>query len=178
MNAARTVVLVGASVFALALCPAFSQTMSASSASATQSSNVDSQFLQTAASASATEIEASKLAMARSDNQAVKSFAQRMIQDHTKLSLELKAATPRDMSMPKGEPDSSVMDALKPLKGGDFDKVYIEKVGVEGHQQAIKVFEQEASQGQVSAIRKAAQSALPVIRHHYAMAQKLATAGG
>jgi putative membrane protein len=72
----------------------------------------------------------------------------------------------------------AVLDSLKPLKGADFDKAYISKVGLEGHKQAIAAFEKEVSDGQNADLKKAAQKALPTIKEHYQMAQRLASKKG
>jgi predicted outer membrane protein len=57
-------------------------TQPASGTSTTQS--VDSLFLQAATAGNAFEVETSRLALQKSNNNAIKAFAQRMIDDHTK----------------------------------------------------------------------------------------------
>jgi predicted outer membrane protein len=63
---------------------------------------------------------------------------------------------------------------LRPLKGRQFDEAYVQKVGLEGHKQAIAAFEKEISEGQDASLKKAARSALPTIKEHYQKAQQLA----
>lgn len=106
--------------------------------------------------------------------QHVKSFAHHMMLDHTKLTVQLKMAAPHSVAVPKDNSDTAVLDSLKPLKGADFDKADITKVGLEGHQQAITAFEKETSDGQAPDLKKAAQKALPTIKAHYQIAQQLA----
>jgi predicted outer membrane protein len=101
-----------------------------------------------------------------------------MMLDHTKLTVQLKMAAPHGVAVPKDNSDTGVLDSLKPLKGADFDKAYIAKVGLEGHQKAIAAFEKEASDGQNADLKKAAQKALPTIKEHYQMAQQLASKKG
>jgi predicted outer membrane protein len=67
---------------------------------------------------------------------------------------------------------------LKPLKGKQFDEMYITKVGVEGHQKAVEVFQKEAREGQNADLKKAAQKALPTIQQHLKTAQELAAKKG
>jgi predicted outer membrane protein len=55
-----------------------------STPSSTSAQSVDSLFLQAATAGNAFEIETSKLALQKSNNNAIKTFAQRMIDDHTK----------------------------------------------------------------------------------------------
>jgi predicted outer membrane protein len=97
-----------------------------------------------------------------------------MMLDHAKLTAQLKMAAPHGVSVPKDNSDTSVLDALRPLKGAAFDKAYTQKVGLEGHKQAIQAFQKEASAGQNESLRNAAQKALPTVENHYTMAQTLA----
>ena len=87
-------------------------------------------------------------------------------------------AAPHGVTVPEDNSDTTVLDSLKSLKGADFDKAYITKVGLEGHQQAIAAFEKEGSDGQNPDLKKAAQKALPTIKEHYQMAQQLASKKG
>jgi putative membrane protein len=139
---------------------------------------IDRTFLRVAATSSATEIDAGKLAMSSSQDDDVKAFAQKMIEDHTRLSGELKAALPAGLKAPEDSPDRAVLESLQRLKGKQFDEAYIAKVGLQGHREAIAAFEREADGGQVPQIRKAAAKALPTIQHHYQMAQELARKKG
>jgi putative membrane protein len=71
-----------------------------------------------------------------------------------------------------------VLDWLNPLKGTDFDKAYISRVGLDCHKLAIAAFEKEVSNGQNADLKKAAQKALPTIKEHYQMVQQLASKKG
>jgi putative membrane protein len=157
---------------------ASAQTQASSTTAANPLAQVDRDFVQAASMSSSTEIDASKLATSNSSDKDVKSFAHHMIVDHTKLTLQLKMAAPHGVAVPKDNSDTAVLDSLKPLKGADFDKAYISKVGLEGHKQAIAAFEKEVSDGQNADLKKAAQKALPTIKEHYQMAQQLASKKG
>lgn len=157
---------------------ATAQTQAASTTAANPLAQVDKDFVQAASMSSSTEIDASKLAASNSSDKDVKSFAHHMMLDHTKLTAQLKMAAPHGVVVPKDNSDTAVLDSLKPLKGADFDKVYIAKVGLEGHQQAVAAFEKEATGGQYPDLKKAAQKALPTIKQHYQMAQQLASKKG
>jgi putative membrane protein len=82
------------------------------------------------------------------------------------------------VEVPKDNSDTSVLDELKPLKDKQFDDAYIAKIGVKGHQDAIAAFKKEISDGQNADLKKLAKKGLPVIEHHYAMAQQLAKKKG
>jgi predicted outer membrane protein len=127
---------------------------------------------------SATENDSGKLAMSNSKDDDVRSFARQMIDDHTRLSSELKAALPTTVKFPENSPDRAVLESLRPLKGKQFDDAYIAKVGLQGHKEALTAFQREAAGGQIPQIKEAAAKALPTIQHHYQMAQDLARKKG
>jgi putative membrane protein len=136
----------------------------------------DTQFVEDASRAGATEIAASKLALANASDPQVKKFAQQMIADHTKIARSLDvAASRKGLGKPPGA-DSALVGKLQGLKGDDFDKLYIDEVAVGGHQKAAELFQKESESGKDPQLKSAAAHALPTIRHHLAMAQQLANA--
>ncbi|KMZ13282.1 putative exported protein [Candidatus Burkholderia humilis] len=147
---------------------------SARAAQSQQLSAANQQFVQDAGTAGATEIAASKLALKNSSDKQVKDFAQRMIADHTRLTRNLDVIAKRHGITAPPSADSSVIGSLQNLKGVDFNKAYIEQVAVGGHQKAVDLFRKESESGNDSALKAAAAKALPVISHHFAMAQQLA----
>lgn len=168
--------LIRACALPVAVAAAFGATVCESASAQTKLSPGDTQFAQDASQADATEIAASKLALANSSNAQVKKFAQQMIADHTKLARSLDVvATQKGLGKPPGA-DSALIGKLQGLKGDDFDKVYIDEVAVGGHQKAVELFQKESESGTDAQLKAAATRALPTIRHHLAMAQQLANA--
>ncbi len=134
----------------------------------------DKAFVQAASSAGSTEIDAAKLATQRWQDKDVKSFAHHDVMvDHTKLTMQLKMAAPKGVTVPKDNSGPSVLESLQALKGKEFDTAYIQKVGIQGHQEAVTAFQTEAEH-QNADLKKAAQKALPTIQEHLKMAQALA----
>lgn len=176
----KKLTILAAACSCLALLPvaAHAQTQAASTTAANPLPQVDRDFVQAASMSSSTEIDASKLATSNSSDKDVKSFAHHMIVDHTRLTVQLKMAAPHGVEVPKDNSDTSVLDALRPLKGEAFDQAYIQKVGVEGHQKAIAAFQKEVSDGQNVDLRNAAKKALPTIQNHYKLARQLAQKKG
>lgn len=154
------------------------QTEAASTTAANPLPEPDRAFVQAASMSSSTEIDAAKLAQTHTKDKDVHSFAHRMMYDHTKMTVELKAATPHGVAAPKDNSDTSLLDSLRGLKGKEFDEAYISKVGLEGHKEAIEAFKKEISDGQNADLKKLAQKGLPVIEKHYQMAQSLAKKKG
>jgi predicted outer membrane protein len=153
-------------------------TQAASTTEANPLPQPDKDFVQAASQSGSTEIDAAKLAMKRSNDKDVKSFARHMVLAHTKLTIALKAAAPHGVRVPKDNSDTAVLDSLNNLSGKEFDAAYIQKVGVEGHRQAIQAFRTEIEQGQNAALKKAAADAMPTIQEHYRMAQQLSGSKG
>lgn len=142
--------------------------------SGTKLSPADQQFVQDASQSDATEIAASKIALKNSSDPHVKKFAQQMITDHTKLSHSMGALVSKKGFKPTPSADSALVGKLQTLKGKEFDQAYVEQVGVEAHQRAVDLFQQESTSGTDSQIKAAAAKALPIIKHHLSMAQQLA----
>ena len=141
-------------------------------------SPADQQFVQDASTAGATEIAASKLALTNSSDAQVKSFAQRMIADHSRLARNLDIVAKRQGITAAPSADASVTGSLESLHGADFDKAYITQVAVDGHRKAVAIFSTESKGGNDAQLKNVAARALPIIKHHYAMAQQLAKLKG
>ncbi|WP_027778507.1 DUF4142 domain-containing protein [Paraburkholderia caledonica] len=142
----------------------------------TKLSPADQQFIQDASQSDATEIAASKIALKNSSDPRVKKFAQQMITDHTKLSRSMGALAAKKGFATTPSADSALVGKLQTLKGQKFDEAYVEQIGLEAHQRAVDLFQQESQSGTDSQLKAAAARALPIIKHHLEMAQQLAGA--
>lgn len=170
--------------FALAIAAALVAT-SAFAQSATEKTGVNSMlgvapttqdFVTEAASSDMFEIASSKLALERSD-QATKTFAQQMIQDHEKTTADLKgmvsggkvqATLPTAMS----DAQQKMLDNLNGLQGDDFTKQY-HSDQVDAHQDAVDLFKRYGEEGEQADLKAWAAQTLPTLQHHLEMAQDL-----
>src|ERR1700761_7486551 len=87
----------------------------------------DVKFTVSAANGGMTEVQVSKLALAKSTNPDVTSFAQMMVTDHSKANDELKAlAATKNITLPIAISDDNqkAYDKLAAETGKDFDKDY------------------------------------------------------
>jgi putative membrane protein len=155
---------------------ALAATASVAFAAQAKLSAADQQFVQDASQAGATEIAASKLALTNSSDPQIRKFAQQMITDHTKLARSLDVIAAQKGLGKAPTADSALVGKLQGLKGAEFDKTYVDEVAVKGHQKAVELFQHESESGADSQLKSEATRALPVIRHHLAMAQQLAKA--
>lgn len=144
------------------------------------SARSDADFMQQAAQNGAAEIEASKLALQKAQRSDVKSFAEKMVADHTKTDEELKQlAASKKVSLPDG-PSMKQKAELKMISAGDdakFDERYAKSFGVKAHEDTIKLFEEAAKGASDAQVKAFAQKTLPALKHHLEMARALDSAG-
>lgn len=139
-------------------------------------SRADAGFLKDAALAGMAEVESSQLALQKATDPTVKSFAQKMVDDHTKANEELKAlAQSKGVELPD-EPSLMQKGKLKALStadGADFDKRYAENMGVEAHADTVKLFQKAAKDAKDPDVKAFAANKLPTLQDHLRMAHAL-----
>jgi putative membrane protein len=142
----------------------------------------DRDFVTMAASSSMMEVEASKMALEKSKNEEVRKFAQRMVDDHSKASEELRSmagsAGMTEMPSAMVQVHASHMDRLRALGGQEFDREYAAQVGVAAHTEAVDLFEGASRDASNPDVRQFAEQKLPALRDHLEHAQKLAKSVG
>jgi putative membrane protein len=131
-------------------------------------------FVETVAISDMFEIESSKLAQQKADSSS-KTFAAKMISDHTKSSNELKAAAAKaKIEVPTALDSShqSKLDKLKSLNGADFDKQY-DADQLAAHKDAVSLFDRYAKGGDNADLKAFAAKTLPHLKQHQKMAEGL-----
>lgn len=142
----------------------------------TEPSATDRMFVKDAMQGSMAEVQLGKLTLQKSNNDQVKQFAQRMIDDHTKLNEEMKPVAQQlgvDVPTQVSKKDSKVMNKLQGLSGAAYDQAYIKDM-VKDHKNDLTDFQMEASSGQDPTVKDAAAQGSKVIAQHLQMAQQLA----
>jgi putative membrane protein len=141
-----------------------------------QPSSMDRMFVKKAMQGSMAEVQLGQLTLQKSNNEQVKQFAQRMIDDHTKLNDEMKpvaqqvgVAAPAEVA----KNDRKTMAKLQALSGPAYDQAYIKDM-VKDHKQDLSDFQMEASSGQDQTVKDAASQGSKVIAQHLQMAQQMA----
>jgi putative membrane protein len=125
-------------------------------------------FARMTASSNMFEIESSRLALEKAQGEAVRSFAQKMIDDHTAAGEKFaQAARDAGVEVPSGmsEADSAKLEVLSTSE--DFDKAYL-AAQVEAHDAAVKLFEGFAADGPEGQLRDFAAETLPTLQGHQA----------
>ena len=138
-------------------------------------------FVMAAAQSDQYEILAARLAEVQGQDPRIRAYAQRMIQDHTRLTDELrKAAVASGLPAPgpgMSSDEAALLGSLQGLRGAAFDKAYARQQGLI-HAQAEAVEGSFATAGADATLKAAAQAALPTVRDHARMAQQLQTEVG
>jgi putative membrane protein len=138
-------------------------------------------FVNAAAISDMYEVTAGKLAVQRAQSQAVKDFAQEMVDAHTKTTATLKgvlAANNITLTPPAHVDDrrQGMLDNLRGASAADFDHRYIVQQ-IAAHQEADILFRGYAKDGDNAAVKKFAATTDTAIRAHLAMAKSLENGG-
>ncbi|WP_192256828.1 DUF4142 domain-containing protein [Mesorhizobium silamurunense] len=145
---------------------------------------VDTQtFVTTVPNANQFEIQSSKLAQEKSASADVKAFAKQMIEDHTKVAEDFKAAMSQGQTTASIKPagpalgpkEQQMLGELKEASGKDFDQKYI-KMQIDAHRDAVALFSTYAKSGDDPAMKEFAKKTLPVLKTHEKHVKELAVA--
>ncbi|AVP56455.1 DUF4142 domain-containing protein [Pulveribacter suum] len=138
--------------------------------------HADAAFMDDAAHAGHFEVEGAKLALKRGQSDAVKSFAQRMLDDHMAAAQQLQQlATAKNHKLPD-EPSLMQKGKLKLLathEGAKFDKSYIDSLGPKAHRETIELFEKGSTKAHDPDVKAWADKTLPTLREHLTLAEQL-----
>lgn len=133
-------------------------------------------FIKLATISDLFEIQSSELAQ-QSHNQALGSFAARMIEDHKTTSTALKGIVQSnnlqaDQPTAVDESHQTMLDKLKTLHGRDFALQY-RSDQISGHEDAVSLFRRYAEGGDNAALKSWAAKTLPTLENHLQMARSL-----
>jgi putative membrane protein len=99
-----------------------------------------------------------------------------MVDDHTKLGDQMRlVAEKMGVSTPSGTSvaDKALATKLNVLSGDTFDKAYI-KAMVKDHRTTLASFHKEEATGANAEVKDATKQAIPTIRAHLQLAEKIA----
>jgi len=155
--------------------------LTAGAALAQNLSKDDQRYLTTMAQANVNEVAAGNIAVQKATSPEVKSFAQKMVDDHTKGLQEVQqVAQAKNVTLPS-EPDAKhkkMADKLNALSGQEFDKAYIENAGVKDHKAAHKLVTDAQQKAKDPDIKALAAKLQPTIDQHMKTVPQIAGKGG
>jgi putative membrane protein len=135
---------------------------------------LERRFLQISAANLRFQSEASRLAVARSNNPAVKELANTLMarQQTTQPEL-LRLLHARGMALPiPTNEHGKVLKQLAKVNGAKFDRLYVDEVVLRSYQTDISNFEKVAPQAEDPVLKAWIDRQLPVLRFQYARAGK------
>ncbi|MBA2340533.1 MAG: DUF4142 domain-containing protein [Pyrinomonadaceae bacterium] len=136
----------------------------------------DRRFMTMAAMSDMNEIMSGRMALERASSDEVKRYAQQMIDDHTRMSDELKAlAAAKGVTLPTEVSAKMKRDMakLQAMSGAEFDRMYIRTAGDKAHRDTLKEFQRETSRGSDAETVAQARKGEPTVRMHLEMAQTM-----
>jgi putative membrane protein len=141
---------------------------------------VDKAFVKKALEGNVAEVQMGQLALQKSNDDQVKQFAQRMVDDHGKMQDQLKpVAAQMGVKVPDGPSKGQMkkMDKMKTLSGDAFDQAYIKDM-VKDHKSDASEFKQEAQSTQNPQLKQLATEGSQTIESHLQQIQQIAQAKG
>jgi putative membrane protein len=137
----------------------------------------DPGFANAVAASDMFEIQSSKMALETSKTPAVKSFAQMMVDEHTKSSSELKTLAsgmkPALPLTPALMPDQqSMLDGLKGRTGADFDRAYLAAQRT-GHSKTLATMNAYVAAAKPGALKDFASKGTGMVQKHLNMLDKI-----
>lgn len=126
-------------------------------------------YLTEAGASDKYEIQSSELALQKSKNAGVRSFAQMMIDNHKQTTQTLvKAASSAGITPPPPQltaQQKKMIGQLQGLSGTQFDAAYIKQQRT-AHDMALTLHRTYSQKGDVPALRTAAAGAVPIVEKH------------
>lgn len=139
------------------------------------------EFAESVAQSDGYELAAAQTALAQSRNEQVRTFAEQMLADHSRIGKVVRdAAAASGLAAPKphvGGDQMRFLASLQSLRGTDFDREYARQQ-VLAHESALATLRSYAAKGSDSNLSRAATFAVPIVDHHLQVARVLREALG
>ena len=136
-------------------------------------------YVAQAGAADLFEIESSKIALEKSQNKAVRDFAQMMIDQHQKSTADIKAAaqkagvTVQPPALMANQ--QQILEEIKAADAGNFDSVYVRNQRM-AHNAALALHQGYARNGDTPALKETASAVAKVVQEHIDHLASLTTA--
>ena len=144
-----------------------------------QASKKDQEFMTKAAAGGLYEVQAGTLAQEKGRAPTVKSFGEMLIKDHSAANDELKAlAATKGVTLPAALPADKKKRLDKIAKAKDFDKEFVDEVGLDDHKKDIQLFEKASKDADDADVKAFATKTLPTLKAHREHAEGLKKAYG
>lgn len=128
----------------------------------------DADFIVKTANGGVAEVSMSKVAKEKAMDKDVKTFAEKMIKDHSKINGQLKdLADSLNITLPASidEGEQEDLNKLKNTSAAEFDKVYIDMM-VKAHDNDVRLFERASKDILTPGIHSFIVKTLPTLKAH------------
>lgn len=139
----------------------------------------DSSFLQTVGSLALLQVKLGKLAQQKGTSDVVRDFGKRMATEYSQANEQL-AAGAKQAAYPKPvllRQHQQIFDRFNTMGKSSFDKTYMTEM-VSEHDDAARLFEQEAKDGRVASLKQLAAGMLSGIQERQSLASQAASSVG
>lgn len=154
--------------------PSYAASAAADARPLSPAQRLERRFLQISAADMRFQTEASRLALARSNNPAVKDLANGLLARQQTAQPELlRLMHVRGMAMPMHTNEhGKLLKQLGKLNGAKFDRIYVDEVVMRSYQADIANYERIALEAEDPVLKHWAERQLPMLRFHFAKAGK------
>jgi putative membrane protein len=136
---------------------------------------MDRRWVHKAADSGQDEVALAQLAAQRATNPEVKSFAERLVKDHTDANNELKSmAASKGITLDQDDGKDRTYRRMSGKSSTEFDQEFVEHM-VDEHEDDIRRFEKASRDAKDTEVKSFASKHLPHLREHLQMAQRLQT---
>jgi putative membrane protein len=133
----------------------------------------DRRFINKTADAGMAEVQIAQLAVQKATDPAVRAFAQKLIDQHTKINSDLATlASEKGVMLDKDDGKDRAYNRLNRQTGAEFDQEFVEHM-VEQHEDSIKRFEKASTNAKDMGVRSFASMQVNELRQHLLEAQAL-----
>ncbi|HXD42264.1 MAG TPA: DUF4142 domain-containing protein [Ramlibacter sp.] len=135
-------------------------------------------FLKEAAASSRFEAEAARMALGKSNDPGVRSFAATLINHHASAGNELlHMLHGRGMAAPMLPNDQrKVLNRLAKLHGSKFDREFLKEVALKNQEEDVQAYEKASLVTREPRLKGWVDRTLPTLRYHLATAERIAPA--
>lgn len=144
-------------------------------------SKADQKIVFDLAQASMAEIEAAKMAVGKSRNQQVKTFAQQMIDDHDKALLAVRQlASAKGLVLPAelDKKHKAMAEQLGASSGDAFDKAYMAQYGVAEHRKMHAMLAAAETKARDPEVKALVANIAPTVEQHLKSARRMGVTRG
>jgi putative membrane protein len=144
-------------------------------------SKADQKIVMDMAQGNMAEIEMAKMAQGKTQNEQVKTFAQQMIDDHTKALADVqKLASDRGLTMPAevDKTHKTMADKLGAKSGDAFDKAYMAQGGVADHKKMRSMLAAAEKKAEDPEVKALVTKIAPTVDQHLKAAQQMGSRKG